>query len=63
MTQFIGVYGDTATVLMTMFGPPQHDSHVIVYRWHLRMREADKRSAAVAREADRIIAKYQRRAK
>jgi hypothetical protein len=63
MTKFTGVYGDTATILMTMFGPPQHDSHVRVRRWSLQLQEADRRSAAVAKEADRIIAKYQRRTK
>ena len=29
-----GYIGDTASILLTMFGPQQHDSHVRRYRIH-----------------------------
>lgn len=56
--QFNGVAGSAGDILLVMFGPKQQDSHVVKYRWHLRLLEADRRSAAVDVEVQRINARY-----
>ena len=34
--QFQGVIGDTASVLLVMFGPRQLDHHVMLWRWMIQ---------------------------
>jgi hypothetical protein len=55
--QFNGVTGSVGNVLLAMFGPQQHDSHVGRYRWNRTMRDADRRAERVAKLADEICAK------
>jgi hypothetical protein len=48
--------GTTEEVMEALFGPQQHAEHMKGWRWHVYMRDADKRAKAVDDEVRKMIA-------
>ena len=50
------VTGSTEQIIDLLFGPRQHNEHCKGWRWHMYVRDADKRMDAVRAEMRKMLA-------
>lgn len=57
----IVITGSTEAIRDLLFGPQQHNEHCKGWRWHVYVKDADKRQAAVDAELRKMIAEHRAR--